>query len=363
MREAFLELLRGGRPDEIVWTADISYWLDAQSHAGTAKPEWQTEAGYLELCGELGCMPYYWYGKFGAARPVYTGVEIVCDSRGDRRRRTFRTPVGELIEESVFVEDSCSEAPVRHAVQREADLDVLLGLLERRRWEPTNLADYPQRLEMWARWDGVPGLGLPRSPLPAFMVEWAGIEHGALLLMDYPDKVEQVLSLMEAQEQSVLDAVCERMPPVVHFPDNLASDNLTSFFARHIAARYRRRLERLHAAGVRCAVHLDGTIRGLLPRLAAVGFDAVEALTPQPVGDVSLAEMREVADSATVVLWGGVPGAMFAPPFSWRQMQAHIERLLASWRGTPFIIGVADQVPPDGDLGFVRKIAELARHG
>ena len=36
-------------------------------------------------------------------------------------------------------------------------------------------------------------------------------------------------------------------------------------------------------AGVRAAVHLDGEVRGLLPRLAEVGFDAVESITPAPV--------------------------------------------------------------------------------
>ena len=52
----------------------------------------------------------------------------------------------------------------------------------------------------------------------------------------------------------------------------------------------RARLERLHAAGVRAAVHLDGTLKGLLPKLAATGIDAIEAITPQPVGDLSLEE-------------------------------------------------------------------------
>jgi hypothetical protein len=195
--------------------------------------------------------------------------------------------------------------------------------------------------------------------LPAFIVEWAGVEHGALLAMDCPEKVAEALNLMEQQERPVIEAVCALAPPVVHFPDNLSSANLTSFFDQHMAARYRRRLEPLHAAGVRCAVHLDGTVRGLLPKLAQVGFDAVEALTPKPMGDVGLQEMRAVAASGSLVLWGGVPGAMFAPPFVWPDMQTHVEKLLECWRDQPFIVGVADQVPPNGDIGLVRQVAKL----
>src|SRR5690606_30377364 len=96
--------------------------------------------------------------------------------------------------------------------------------------EPTNVADYPARARHWARHDGVPCLGLPRSPLPAFVTEWAGVENGALLLFDEPEKCAAVLALMEEQEQVIIDAVAEVAPAVVHFPDNLDSGNLTSFY-------------------------------------------------------------------------------------------------------------------------------------
>jgi len=359
MRESFLQLLEGRRPGQTVWTADLTYWVDGCVREGRADPKWQTELGHLGLCRELGCMPYYWYGKFWAGEPRYDGIEVAVQTQGDKRRCAWRTPIGDLVGESAFLAGSWSEAPVRYPVETECDLDILLYILERRRMEPTNLEDYRQRIELWSRFDGLPCLGLPRSPLPAFIVEWAGVEHGALLALDCPEKLEAALDLMELQERPVVDAVCALAPPVVHFPDNLSSANLTSLFDRHMAARYRRRIERLRAAGVRCAVHLDGTVGGLLPKLAQAGFDAIEALTPKPLGDVGLGEMRAAAGSETVVLWGGVPGAMFAPPFSWDDMRTHVETLLERWKGQPFIVGVADQVPPNGDIEFVRRISRL----
>ena len=112
----------------------------------------------------------------------------------------------------------------------------------------------------------------------------------------------------------------------------------------------------MHAAGVKCAVHLDGTVKGLLPKLVRSGFDAIEALTPKPAGDLDIEEIRDLAASDTVILWGGVPGVMFAPPYTWEQMEAHVRRLLDCWQGRPFVMGVADQVPPDGNIEFCRKI-------
>jgi hypothetical protein len=363
MRESFLQLLNGDQPTEVVWSADITYWVDGSCADGRADPHLQSEIGLLELSRELGMMPYYWYGKFWAAEPRYDSrIEILSTTEGKRRTIIWQTPVGVISAEWTRLEGCWSEAPTRYAVQNERDLEVLLYLLEHRRLEPTNLDDFRQRLDLWARYDGVPCLGLPRSPLPAFISDWAGVEHGALLLMDDPDKVEEVLRLMTVQEQPVLEAVTELKPPLVAFPDNLSSDNLTSFFDAHMAVRYRQRLDFLHAAGVRCAVHLDGRVRGLLPRLAEVGFDAVEALTPKPAGDVNVNDMRALAANDRVVLWGGIPGPMFVPPYTWDDVRRHVQTLLSAWANSPFVLGVGDQVPPNGSLDFVRKISDLIRH-
>ena len=110
---------------------------------------------------------------------------------------------------------------------------------------------------------------------------------------------------------------------------------------------------------MKCAVHLDGTVKGLLPKLVRAGFDAIEAITPRPAGDLEIEEIRDLAGGGPVILWGGVPGVMFAPSFTWEQMKAHVERLIDAWGQGPFVMGVADQVPPDGSIDYCRKIAEL----
>jgi len=357
---ALLKMLNGERSDEIVWTADITYWIAGQQQAGSAKAEWETEEGYLQLHRELGILPYYYYEKFWAADPRYDGsIEVIDEKEGSTNIRRFKTPVGELTEHSVYSPVSCSVGITKHFVESERDLDVLLYLLQHRRLEPANLDDWSERSEMWRAYDGLPCIGLPRSGLASLFVEWAGVENATYLIMDCPDKIAEVFRLMEEQESPVIEAVCRLAPPLVHFADNLTSDSLTSFYDDYMAGTHQRRIERLHAAGIKCAVHLDGTVRGLLPKLVRSGFDAIEALTPKPAGDLKIAEIRDLADSDTVILWGGVPGVMFAPPFTWEQMKAHVQRLIACWGNRPFIMGVADQVPPDGDIDFCRKIAEL----
>jgi hypothetical protein len=247
----------------------------------------------------------------------------------------------------------------KHFVQSEADLDVLQYVLEHRCLVPACLDDYEQRMDLWQLYGGLPSIALPRSPLSSFIYEWAGVERAVYLLMDCREKVAAVFRLMREQETPILDAVCEAAPPLVHFADNLSSDTLTGLYDRYMARDHVRRIECLHAVGTRCAVHLDGVVRGLLPKLVQSGFDAIEALTPQPAGDLDAYEMDEVAGSDRVILWGGVPGIMFASPYTWVDMEAHVGRVLEAWQDRPFVLGVADQVPPDGDITFCRRIAEM----
>lgn len=360
MLKGLLKMLNGEPADEIVWTADITYWIAGQQQAGCAKAEWGTEEGYLQLHRELGILPYYYYEKFWAAEPRYDGsVEAIAEKDGPENNRRFKTPLGELTEHSVYSSVSCSVGVTKHFVESEGDLDVLLYLLQHRRLEQANLDDWSTRSELWKAYDGLPCIGLPRSPLSSFFVEWAGVENATYLIRDCPHKVAEVFRLMEEQEEPVIEAVCRLAPPLIHFADNLTSDSLTSFYDEHMAQTHRRRIDRLHAAGIKCAVHLDGTVRGLLPKLVRSGFDAIEALTPKPAGDLDMEQIRDLADSDTLILWGGVPGVMFAPPYTWQQMKTHVQRLIACWGDRPFIMGVADQVPPDGEIEFVRKIAEL----
>ena len=97
----------------------------------------------------------------------------------------------------------------------------------------------------------------------------------------------------------------------------------------------------------------------MLQKLCSLGIDAVEAVTPLPVGDMSVAAMRDAAAASRTVLWGGVPGAMFAQPYDSVAMERHIYEVLEAWSSTPFILGVADQVPPDGDIDLVGAISRI----
>jgi len=68
---------------------------------------------------------------------------------------------------------------------------------------------------------------------------------------------------------------------------------------------------------------------------------------------------RELAGRPDLVLWGGLPGAIFSRSFPEKRFLALVREVLDAWAGTPFILGTADQVPPDGDIERCRMVSEI----
>jgi hypothetical protein len=69
-----------------------------------------------------------------------------------------------------------------------------------------------------------------------------------------------------------------------------------------------------------------------------------------------VAELRELA-GPDVVLFGGMPGAMFAPQFPRDQVRRHFDSIVEHhWDHGRFVLGSADQIPPDGDMNLVREV-------
>ncbi len=343
----------------IPWTADLEYWIAGREQDGTADAAWRSDEGYLELCRSLGIFPYYKYDSFWCGRPEYDSTVTVSVERTPTRIATvWETPVGSVSEVVEFLAGSCSWAHAKHALNDGSDLAVFAYLVEHRQMVPQFLDTYAERAGRWKAFGGLPAVALPRSPLAALLYEWAGVINGVYLLLDYPDMIEQIFRMMAEQEQPLLEALAASAPPLVHFAENVSGDTMSGYFDQYLRGIYERRLELLHPAGISCAVHLDGVINDIAGKLAGVGMDVIEALTPSPGGTVDIEDIRSLVGNDSVVLWGGIPGIMFTDPYTWDDVKRQVDRTVAAWRGTPYILGVADQVPADGNIELVRRISD-----
>jgi hypothetical protein len=105
---------------------------------------------------------------------------------------------------------------------------------------------------------------------------------------------------------------------------------------------------------------MDGTLKGLLREEASTGIDVIEAMTPDPVGDVPIEQWEELAGNPETILWGGIPGVYFTSKVSDEEFDRHVRSVLDVMRSRPrYVLGVADQVPPDCLEYRVRRVREL----
>ncbi len=362
MLEAFLRVIDGAHSNAIPWVADISYWIDVQVATGGGPSAWQSELGYLELCAELGCMPYQWYEHWNPYQVAYDS-QVDCYERQSAALKSIRwsTSLGEIRKEWTYSPASHSWAPTHYPVQSAEDLKILLYVLRHRRLEPAHLADYRQRMSLWAEYDGLPGIGMTQDPLAQTMIFWAGVTNTAYLMADCPDLMRELYLTMVDQEQNVIDAICELTPPLVHVIDNQSSEIMAGYFEEHMAPRYRRIITNFHAAGIRVVTHIDGTMWPLLTMTESAGFDGAEALTPKPAGDLTAEEIASRVTRDDFVLWGGIPAFMFSATGQqcWPTLRTHLESILEAWQGHLFIVGVGDCVPANGQIELLSKIGDM----
>jgi hypothetical protein len=131
-------------------------------------------------------------------------------------------------------------------------------------------------------------------------------------------------------------------------------------YESHMRAYHETWTGRIRAAGKISCIHMDGTLRGLLARVASAGFDFIEAMTPAPAGDVPVGEWAKLAGSNRRVLWGGLPGVYFTDKVGEAEFERHAREVMDVMRREPrYVLGVADQVPPDGLESRVRRVADL----
>ncbi|HUT10472.1 MAG TPA: uroporphyrinogen decarboxylase family protein [Armatimonadota bacterium] len=357
-RERMEAVFRGQRPDQMAWFGDMTYWHSAHLQIGDLPERWRGSNGMHELHRELnigeyipGCDPC----------DIVEGTQVrheVTQSNG-RRIAQWHTPVGAVREVQEYLPGSFCWGYTEHAVKDACDLRVVRYIYKHRQFKP--------RPERYLELDGsyaTCGFGpahyaAPPTPISELNKHWVGVMDLAYLLVDEQEEMQNTLAAIERAHDVIYRHIAAGPVGYAMICENLSAATMGGYFHEYIAPHLRRWADWLHAHGHRTLIHNDGTLRGTLEKLAAVGVDCVDSVVPKPVGDVGLDELRALAGD-DIILLGGLPGAMFAPPFTARDIEGQVREIIRLHKDTGrFMFGVADQVPPNGDIRLVKLVGEL----
>jgi hypothetical protein len=386
LTERILTVFKGERPDVMPWFADLTYWYNAaakrgilpERYRGECSPGYQRKSfplpnmtsidfyegeGIVNLYRELGCGCH----EHALSRPWATEYEDVIisqsyetDAEGEpvREKTEWRTPVGTLTQIKVYGPMTFSWAYSQYPVASPADLRILCFIYEHMHVRP----DYRQQERQLRLWDGVGVLctTAPKSPPADLIVLWMGVVNFSYALADAPAALHEMLEVTAAATDPIYGIIEQAPGPLVYFADNITGEVVSpQIFDAYYVPHYQRRMMGLHAAGKHGFLHIDGTFQMLLPHIARSGVDCAQSLTAAPVGDVEISEMRALA-GPDLILWSGVPGALFSSLYPEQMVRDTVMDCIKYHKEYGrFIIGVCDQVPPDGVIERVKLVTDL----
>jgi len=368
-RERVMAVFERQPKDALPCYVDVGFWASvAKSENDPRLPEKYANLDwpYLDIYRDIG---------WGIRQDLINEPYTVAHNRVEVERKheknaagyvvktetLWRTPGGTLHEMCEYSPDAHTWQTREYAVKNPNDLDTLCIIHE----DMEIAADCAHQTALI---DRVGGQGVVSSrpqrstPFSRLMTQWLGMENACYAVYDYPDKLARAIGAMSESDDPIYDIIGEAPAPLVIFDDNITGELVSPvIFERYYAPYYRKRARQLHAMGKYIYVHVDGKFRGILPLMAATEVDCAQAITPAPVCDVPVEELRALA-GPDLVIWGGIPAVFLSRIYPEHVFHEAARACVELYRDDPrFVIGVEDQVPPDADiarLDFVRDLID-----
>jgi uroporphyrinogen-III decarboxylase len=188
----------------------------------------------------------------------------------------------------------------------------------------------------------------------------AGIAAVTYALSDAPEEFDETIAVLERKTEEAAGIALRSPAECLMIPENLSSEAVGKrLFHRYIRSYEERWARKIREAGKYSFVHMDGTLKGLIREVSSTGILVLEALTPAPVGDLAIEEMRDWVREDTII-WGGIPGLYFSDLVSDQEFDRFVIHVLEVMRSEPrYVLGVADQVPPGARWERIRRVSEL----
>ena len=358
-RERVLAVLKGLRPDRVPWFGDLDYWSTALVGRGLKPPGFQKDPAYIDWHMDLG-VGFYLQGYF-PFKTIIEDCEVKEWKEGVRRYRGITTPEGSLRECWQGMPDDFTEGPIEHLVKSTADLPAYQYLHAHTRYV-TDYGFAGQRSEQVRKTGaGLMLAYLPKSPLMQMVALDAGIMAVVEMVTDDEALFAETLDAVKLSHDRAARLAVDSPAEVLMMPENLSSEVVgPALFEQFMRPYQTEWASAIKAAGKFSCIHLDGTLKGLLRQECTVGLTFIEAMTPAPAGDLRIDDWADFCGNPETVLWGGIPGIYFTALVDDEEFDRHVRHVLSVMRRSPrYVLGVADQVPPNGLESRVRRVHEL----
>lgn len=291
----------------------------------------------------------------GVASVETPGVSISREEIGPgRSRQSMQTPWGTLTREVATETGYGSAWTTQHWIQRPEDYAIVERIVREAVIVPTPEAVRDARKRLDER--GVVLAWTARTPLQRLWIEYTGIARLSWDLADCPEAVEGVLDAMWEQSRRLMTIAAQSDAELIWLPDNITGDVAgPQWFKRYLAPYYREMCARLLPAGKLPCCHMDGMLRQIGDEIAATPLPVIEAFTPPPDGNLSVADAVTAWPGKT--LWLNFPSSVhLCEP---EEIKRVTRELIAQADGRPgFAVGITENIPASVGARSLEAIGE-----
>jgi uroporphyrinogen-III decarboxylase len=375
-RAHFFSVLEGKKPDKMPFFPDITDWYISK-RTPKGEPRKFGAAQFIPDDDPFHKQPstlpdkykdftlFDFYREFDWGFPVHIGswydkeydnnVEPVVEVMGGERKKTLKTPKGDLVHVDRLAADG-TWGPFEHYVKDIKDLDIMEHVVASTRFVPRY-----ERVEKIMSQMGDQGEGdlvVWRSPFGKLVHEYMGFEKVIYALFDQPDRIHAFLEIQEQKDLELVRLAAKAPERLIIISDH-ADENLISpkQYAEYCIPYYQKACNILHKEGKFVSTHLDGNFKGFFPVLGQTGFDLLDGCTPAPMFNYEVEELAGAMPDG-MKAFCGVPSSLFCQNLPLEKILIFADRIMQSLKGRG-ILNVGDILPPDGDI---EQVIALGKH-
>ena len=273
-----------------------------------------------------------------------TVSEVVVDGRR-LRRRDIRTPAGPL--HSLEEPAGFTTWTRRHLFGGPEDYAAMGAYLADMTLEATYAE--PARLEREAPPHVIHRASIGGEPLQT-LISCMGTETFCVEWMENRDEVLKLYAIVAEKRRLAYRLVASGPLGHANYGGNVTPEIIgPSIFREYYVPHYQEAAEVLHAGGKKIGVHFDANCRLFSDDIARLDLDYIEAFTPAPDTDMTLAEARAAWPDKT--LWINFPSSVHLQPEPAVEEAALNLLGEAGAKDGRFIMGITEDLPAGREAG------------
>jgi hypothetical protein len=370
LRERLLNTFAHRHIDRIVYSPRIYYWYlgnrlmkkrGVEKYLKASIPERFLRKSQLEIYDLLEASPRYTeeslYLPLLATKIDPSANIEIKNQRGSKEGETitiYKTPLGTL-SQTIAIGGGLGGHYTEFPIKTIEDLKIMRYIMKHT--DCVFLEENFQKAEQILGNRGVASTYLYSSPYQRLVKTTIGFTRTTILLKRKPNDIEEFMLFLEDWDDTMFDKIIKSPLKIVNFGENIdANLSPPPVFEKYLFPYYQKRVKQLKRVGMFSHIHIDGSFKDLLPFFEELPFDGLEALTPQPQGDVSLEELSRYIGKK--ILLDGIPSILFLPQYSYDFVEEYTMKVLDLFSPN-LILGVSDELSPNGNIRKLEKIRDI----